>query len=465
MELIDILRVMRRWAWLIVAIVVVTELALWLGVKTTSPSYAARVGLQISTPQREEVAAYDEYRSTSLRDEITTATNNFADLLQSREVVRRTVQQLGLGGRDAHYTVDVQRARDADFITVVVEARTPGLAADIANKHVQIAIAYYGELRAQPTRAEKELFAGQLRTAEEEFRTAEASFAAFQAEHGITSMDHEQDTYRQLLSQLELERDQRRLDEMTTTEDPVAEVDKLIAQRQKEMERLLALAPNYQLLSEKVERARDRYRLLFEGQFETKSAADISAAQAGLPAAEEALLAAEKALADYRTENGIFALDNQIATQQKLLEQLQLERDQRLLQKTTSVSDPVAEVDKLIAQRKSELDALATLAPQYNILSQQVDQARAAYEHLLSKYGEAQVKVNAVEAANFIQVVNPAFPPAEADSNWGQLAMLAFAGSLGLGVVVAFLLQYVRPIPAAGQQLAPPRGHKSGLRP
>jgi hypothetical protein len=60
MELIDLLRVVRRWFWLIVAMVVVTELALWLACAplnrcTPPPS------LQMSTPQREEVAAYDEY--------------------------------------------------------------------------------------------------------------------------------------------------------------------------------------------------------------------------------------------------------------------------------------------------------------------------------------------------------------------------------------------------------------------
>ena len=72
MELIDLLRVVRRWLWLIVAVVVVTELALWLGTRSAKPMYAATVSLQISSPQSADVAAYDEYRSISLRDEITT---------------------------------------------------------------------------------------------------------------------------------------------------------------------------------------------------------------------------------------------------------------------------------------------------------------------------------------------------------------------------------------------------------
>jgi len=38
MELIDLLRVVRRWLWMIVAIVVVTELALWLGTHSAEPT-------------------------------------------------------------------------------------------------------------------------------------------------------------------------------------------------------------------------------------------------------------------------------------------------------------------------------------------------------------------------------------------------------------------------------------------
>jgi uncharacterized protein involved in exopolysaccharide biosynthesis len=335
MELIDLLRGVRRWFWLIVAVVVVTELALWLGTHSAEPVYAASVRLQISTPQREEVAAYDEYRSISLRDEITVAINNFVELLQSDEVHQRTISQLGLEGKDARYTLEAQHVRDADFVNVTVKARTPGLAAQIANTHVGVAAAYYGELRAKSTNAEKQLFAEQLHAAEQEFH------------------------------------------------------------------------------------------------------------------------AAEKDLVDFRTQNGIYSLESQMSTQQKLLEQLQLERDQRMLDKTTgvittTVIDPVGEVDKLIAQRQKELDQFTALAPQYNVLSQKIDQARGAYQHLLGKYSEAALKVTAVQAANFIQVIKPAYAPARSESSWPKLAVLALAGSLGVGVMLAFLLQYIFSFEAAG---------------
>jgi uncharacterized protein involved in exopolysaccharide biosynthesis len=334
MELIDLLRVLRRWLWLIVAVVVVTELALWLGMRSNEPMYAATVKMQISTPQREDVAAYGEYRSISLRDEIAVAINNFSELLQSSEVSNRTASQLGLEKKDALYTLEVNRASDADFVNVTIKARTPSMAAEIANTHVGIAIAYYGELRAQSIKAEKDLFGEQVHVAETEFQ------------------------------------------------------------------------------------------------------------------------AAEMALADFRIRNGIFFLESQMATQQRLLEQLQLERDQRLLEAATTgitttdstipVIDPVEGVDKLISQRQKELEQFTALAPQYNILAQNIEQARVIYQHLLSKYSEAELKVTAVQAANFIQVIKPAYKPVAAESSsWPKLAVLALAGSLGLGVMLAFLLQYI----------------------
>jgi uncharacterized protein involved in exopolysaccharide biosynthesis len=338
MELIDLLRIVRRWLWLIIVLVVVTELALWLGTRSAEPLYTSNVRLQISIPQREDVAAYDQSRSISPRDEIAVAMNNFIELLKSEEVYKRTVSQLALSEKDAHYTVNAKRVSDADFINVIVEARTPGLAAEIANTHVDIAIAYYGELRAQSTKAEKDLFAEQLRLAEVQ------------------------------------------------------------------------------------------------------------------------LQAAEKDLVDFRNQNGIYSLDRQISTQQDLLERLQLERDQHLLEQATTVTqtpggavsasavtviDPIGEIDKLIAQRQKELDQFTALAPQYNILEQDAEQARAAYKHLLDKYSEAQLKVTAVQAANFIQIIKPAYAPTGSESSWPKLAVLALAGSLGLGLMLAFLFQYI----------------------
>ncbi len=370
MELIDLLRVVRRWFWLIVVIVVVTELALWLGTRSAEPVYATAVTLQISTPQREEVAAYDEYRSISLRDEITVAINNFVELLQSDEVRQRTISQLVLEDEDGHYKVAAVHVRDADFINVTVEARTPSLAAEIANAHVGVAIAYYGELRAKSTNAEKSLFAEQLRVAEKEFQAAEKALVDFRTQNGIYSLESQMATQQRLLEELQLERDQSVLEKAT----------------------MVITTP-------------------------VTTSIAITTPVIGTPVTTTAVITVPA------TTTMVIA---------------------------TPVIDPVGEVDKLIAQRQKELDQFTALAPQYNILVQNVEQARTAYQHLLGKYSEAELKVTAVQAANFIQVITPANMPPAPESSWPKLAVLALAGSLGRGVVLAFLLHYISGFKAVG---------------
>ena len=129
MELIESLRVIRRWFWLIFSIVVLSELALWFGTRNTEPVYTATVRLQITAPQPENVAAYDEYRSISLREEIVVATNNLMQLLQDDEVHQRVIDQLKLGNKESQYSITPVQVRDTDYIDVIVESHAQNLVA------------------------------------------------------------------------------------------------------------------------------------------------------------------------------------------------------------------------------------------------------------------------------------------------------------------------------------------------
>lgn len=276
MELIDLLRIVRRWLWLIILVVTVTELALWFGTQSAAPAYAATVRLQISAPQREEVAAYNQYRFNP-RDEIAVAINNLTELLQSDDIYQQTATQLGLEGEDALYTLEAGRASDADFINVTVEARSPELAAQIANTHVSIAISYYGELRAQSTLAEKDLFARQLQTAEEELAAAEKALADFRIQNGIYSLESQMAAQQRLIEQLQLERDRRLLEQVAA--DSIGKIDALIAQRMKELDRYTTLAPQHFMLTQNVEQARIVYQdLLGKYNQAELTAAEVQAA-------------------------------------------------------------------------------------------------------------------------------------------------------------------------------------------
>lgn len=432
MELVTILRVVRRRWWVIMLLPVVSTLALGLSLRSRPPTYEASVNVQITTPQREDVAVYEEYRYGSLRDEITVARNNFTEVLRGNDVREQTATRLGLNHQEEQFPIDVTTVRDADFIRVTVEAGSPVLAAKIANTLVSTAIDYYGDLRARATYAERDLFAGKVCDAEASFRAAQERFTRFQVEKGVVSLDTQLETYQRLLEQLQLERDRLLLEETTRAVDPVSEVDQLIAQHQQELNRLAALVPAYNILQEDVQLARENYQQSGEGQ----SAEEASSAL-------EELRAAEDALADFKTEQGIISLESELATYQRLLEQLQLERDQLLLEETTRDVDAVSQVDDLIARRQAELDRLSALLPTYDLLSGDLSQVREQYSYILNKYTEAELTAAAVKAANFIQIVEPAQPPTGPASDATMLLLLTIASSVGGGVLLAFLLEYI----------------------
>jgi succinoglycan biosynthesis transport protein ExoP len=442
MELLTILHILRRRWWLIVLLPMVSAVALWLGLRSRPPVYQSSVKLQITTPQREDVAVYEEYRYGSLRDEITVARNNFTEVLQGDDIRNQTASQLGLNEGEKEFPVEVNTVRDADFIYVTVEAGSPILAAEIANTLVDTAIAYYGDLRARPTYAESNLFAEKLRTAEENFRAAQDRFAQFQAENGAVSLEEQLDTYQRLLEQLQLERDRLLLEETTRAIDPISEVDRLIAQHQQELDRLAALAPADNMLQEDVQLARETYRRIGAEQDGGPQGGEGQPAEE-ISAALEELRAAENALAGFETQQGIVSLESELETYQKLVEQLQLERDRLLLEETARGVDAVSEVEQLIARRQQEMDRLSALVPAYDLLSDDLAQAREQYSYILNKYTEAELTAAAVRAANFIQIVEPAQPPTEPASKAAMLLLLGIAGSVGVGVLLAFLLEYI----------------------
>lgn len=262
MDINNIIRVCQRRIWLVVSVVLVTALAIGLRLLLTREMYAAQVKLQITAPQQEDVTLYERYRALDARDELTVTRNNFTEVLQSRETMRRTAEQFGLSGENADYKLAVSPIRDADFIYISVSAHDPQLAADIANAHVRAAITYYGEIRARPTAATKDMLAGQLRTAEEQLQRAEADLTEFRVKYGITTMDGEVAIYQSLIDKLQTERNQRLIEGPTNWE--IQKTEAIIEQLSIDQERAVAEdnGPAAQNLIQSIARLHDQLEAL-----------------------------------------------------------------------------------------------------------------------------------------------------------------------------------------------------------
>ncbi len=261
MELINFLGVVRRQLWLVLSIAIITGLVLGFRLRPAEPLYEAQVKLQLTAPQQEDVALFDRYRASNIRDDVTLARNNFTDALLGREVFSRTVKQLKLPENPSPYSVEVRPVRDSDYLYVVVRSSTPELAQSIATVHANAAIDYFGETRALPAQALKRALAEQLAAAEQELRGAEEALAEFRLQNTPTGPDNELASHERSIEQLQLER-ARSL--ATAPASVIADIDASITKHRQAMERLVTLAPRYGLLQEKVQQARSKYRILLD---------------------------------------------------------------------------------------------------------------------------------------------------------------------------------------------------------
>ena len=309
MELNQILKVMRRWAVVIVvAMVVVAGVAAWRAI-AAGAMYESTVQLQLTAPQPEDVTLYSTNRSsTNVRDDMTVALNNFTELAQNREVFNRVIKQLGLTGEDANYKIEVRPVRDSDYFDVVAQSKNAALVGQIANAHVAAAIAYYGEVRSKPAASSKAFLANQVTLADKRVQLAESSLADFQAQNHVSTVTTEVEIDTRILQDLITERNQRSLNGPTslaingansvltqlrvdrenanaageaekvarydaailsytqalstalTATDALAPVDALITQYRNDLARLSALLPRAATLQNDIDQARNDYQ-------------------------------------------------------------------------------------------------------------------------------------------------------------------------------------------------------------
>ena len=159
-----------KWCWLIISIVVVSVVAIGFGAGSAEPVYNAKLRVQLSAPDREDVALLDQYRFASEREEVTLAGNIFIEAAKSFEVYNRTRSLLGLTGSEADYSVSITQIQDADLIEAAVEGENPELIARIVNTHIDVTIERVGELRSLSARQTKNHLGAQLGLADENLR-------------------------------------------------------------------------------------------------------------------------------------------------------------------------------------------------------------------------------------------------------------------------------------------------------
>lgn len=443
-EIKQIINTIWKWKILIISILGVTVVGLVGLVLTAEDTYTAWVELQITPPESESVAIFNNLRATSEREAVTIARNNFEVVVESDMVYEKTVNDLGLSQSEDDYAIEVKPKLDADFVSVSFSATSPELAASIANTHIQNAIERLGELRALPAQERLDELAAELDEAENALREIELALSTFESENNLSSsLENEIATYEQRLQNLILSRSDLLISQPLTLNNEVTQIDTLIGDLETEREPLEALRHRHEQLLNEQTAAQAVYKELLQSY-----AGELSPYIAFLPepvlAAKQRLDEAETAMATFLVENDMPSVESELALVNRQIQELKLERDRRVVLSSEDLQNArVLTVDTLIEETEARLATLTVLESQYNLLQIQRQRATDDYEFILQKFNETRIVTTAASSADFIQIITLATPPEEASSSLTFLIVFGIAGSLGLGIFLVFFLEYI----------------------
>ncbi|MEM8857892.1 MAG: hypothetical protein AAGD96_06205, partial [Chloroflexota bacterium] len=206
MEIKQILRVLQRWAAVIIGVIVVLTAGIYISQRSVSEVYSAQVRLQLTAPDRDDVRLVDEYRYVNQREEATLARNNFTEIAKSGSVYDTTQQILGLDDSQMGYEIEISPIHDSDFVVVKVLSNSDESLDEIANVHVAETIKALGNTRALASEASSSSFSIQLEESVAGLEQTEAALAQFLAENQINALESEIQIEKQVIETLEIQK-------------------------------------------------------------------------------------------------------------------------------------------------------------------------------------------------------------------------------------------------------------------
>ena len=190
-EFLNSINVVRRRAWLIGLLMVVTVATiLYLGY-TAPASYQARVRLRVLAVESEAVTLFAPSSSLPGREQIINTREEFFSFLRGRNVAWQTIGDLGL-------TMDADTLQQRmifeeqdDFVSVVATAQRPDLAEKIATTYVNYALLAYREFRLSPVNQSAQFIDTQLADERQKLNAAQDAFLKFKLANAIESLPTE----------------------------------------------------------------------------------------------------------------------------------------------------------------------------------------------------------------------------------------------------------------------------------
>ncbi len=152
------MRLLWRWAWLIVLATVSGGGSAYLVSRQMTPIYQAATTILVQEPTSLNTSVYDEIVAKEHSVE------TYTEMIMKNPILDGVVEQLqlGLSRRDLREMLQVTSVRDTELIRVTVDDTDPVRAAAVANAIVLEFSQWYQELQAERYRASKENLEAQL---------------------------------------------------------------------------------------------------------------------------------------------------------------------------------------------------------------------------------------------------------------------------------------------------------------
>jgi polysaccharide biosynthesis transport protein len=185
MEIRQYLNIFRRWAWLIILVVILGVIAGYVLSKFQTPLYRSSTMIMITqtTPDTsKDIPNYFYVDSQQLAQ-------TFTQLLTTQPVIAATSQRLGYPVRQKQITVE--QVPNSELIQVTVDDQDPQRAADIANTLVTVFLEQNAAIQASRFASSEESLQAQI-------QQVDSQIASLQKQ--LTQQN--QDTYKQQLDQV-----------------------------------------------------------------------------------------------------------------------------------------------------------------------------------------------------------------------------------------------------------------------
>ena len=408
----------RHWP-LMVAIALVTEVAVFAMVKTAPKTYKAETTLNtgIASGISATGAPIDWFKAGALM-------GNLTEILLSRAVLDRTIQalKLDLTPDKLAKSLEVERVNQTDLLKISATALSAQEASELANTHVREFMGYYSGMTGRDAGKTNQFISEQTQEAERRLRGAEERLKRFKEESVPEA---------QLALSTQLADTRRLRDE---TQQLIAAARSGLTTVESELRRLKAdpgLATSV-MMSPEVDAAGERLKSLQENLSDARSVlgsnhptvkdleAQIAKANGQLKVTTKRVAGGEEGMADVVARR--IALKVELAQNQA---------------KLAAIDATLQELEPKVKSASSEQVTLTQL-------QREVEIAAADYQRLSQRAGETRVAASGA-ATLPLTIIDAAVPPLKPESQKLPVKLaLGLIVSLLFGGVIGYLLDLRR---------------------